>query len=159
MLERLRDYQLYVNLKKCQSNTKKIEFLRFIVSINEIQMESLFGRGRKRWRSHSGRRRNQLRVCQASERRRDSADSSWRNERTDNDSETSCREMRCWERVQRQSLQSVLRQSNITQNSSINEVKQRSDTTKTHSESMRDDALARRKSRASMNIKTQRDSR
>ena len=40
ILERLRDYQLYVNLKKCQFNAKEIEFLRFIVFIDEIQMNS-----------------------------------------------------------------------------------------------------------------------
>ena len=38
MLERLRDYQLYINLKKCQFDIKEIQFLRFIVSIDEVQI-------------------------------------------------------------------------------------------------------------------------
>ena len=36
MLERLRDYQLYINLKKCQFDAKEIEVLKFIISIDEI---------------------------------------------------------------------------------------------------------------------------
>ena len=38
MLERLRKYSLYVNLKKCKFNTIKIEFLDFIVSPKDVQM-------------------------------------------------------------------------------------------------------------------------
>ena len=38
MLERLRKYSLYVNLKKCKFNITKIEFLSFIVFLKDIQM-------------------------------------------------------------------------------------------------------------------------
>ena len=38
MLERLREYSLYVNLKKCKFNTIEIEFLGFIVSSKDVQM-------------------------------------------------------------------------------------------------------------------------
>ena len=38
VLERLRKYLLYVNLKKCKFNTIKIEFLDFIVSLEDIQI-------------------------------------------------------------------------------------------------------------------------
>ena len=36
----MRQFQLFVNLKKCQFNIKEIEFLKFIVFINEVQMNS-----------------------------------------------------------------------------------------------------------------------
>jgi len=36
MLERLRKYLLYVNLKKCKFNTIKIKFLNFIVFSKNI---------------------------------------------------------------------------------------------------------------------------
>ena len=32
----LRQFQLFVNLKKCQFDIKKIEFLKFIIFIDEI---------------------------------------------------------------------------------------------------------------------------
>jgi len=38
MLERLRKYSLYVNLKKCKFNTTKIKFLDFIVFSKDVQM-------------------------------------------------------------------------------------------------------------------------
>ena len=40
ILKCLRQFQLFVNLKKCQFNIKKIKFLKFIVFINEIRMNS-----------------------------------------------------------------------------------------------------------------------
>jgi len=38
ILERLRKYSLYVNLKKCKFNITKIEFLDFIVFLKDVQM-------------------------------------------------------------------------------------------------------------------------
>ena len=38
IFKRLRQFQLFVNLKKCQFDIKKIEFLKFIVFIDEVQM-------------------------------------------------------------------------------------------------------------------------
>ena len=38
IFKRLRQFQLFVNLKKCQFDIKKIEFLKFIIFINEIRM-------------------------------------------------------------------------------------------------------------------------
>jgi len=38
MLKRFREYSLYVNLKKYKFNTTKIEFLSFIVSLEDIQI-------------------------------------------------------------------------------------------------------------------------
>ena len=40
IFKRLRQFQLFVNLKKCQFDIKKIEFLKFIVFINEVRMNS-----------------------------------------------------------------------------------------------------------------------
>ena len=40
ILKRLRQFQLFVNLKKCQFDIKKIEFLKFIVFTDEIRMNS-----------------------------------------------------------------------------------------------------------------------
>ncbi len=40
MLKRLREYSLYVNLKKCKFKTTKIEFLSFIVFPKDVQMNS-----------------------------------------------------------------------------------------------------------------------
>jgi hypothetical protein len=39
MLERLREYSLYVNLKKCKFNITKIEFLNFIIFSKDVQIE------------------------------------------------------------------------------------------------------------------------
>ena len=39
VLERLKQYQLYVNLKKCEFATTKVEFLGFIVSTDGVQMD------------------------------------------------------------------------------------------------------------------------
>ena len=39
VLERLRQFQLYTNLKKCQFYTKRVEFLRFIVSTDNVSMD------------------------------------------------------------------------------------------------------------------------
>ena len=36
ILKRLRQFQLFVNLKKYQFDIKKIEFLKFIIFIDEI---------------------------------------------------------------------------------------------------------------------------
>jgi len=38
MLERLRKYSLYINLKKCKFNIIKIKFLNFIMSLEDIQI-------------------------------------------------------------------------------------------------------------------------
>ena len=40
IFKRLRQFQLFVNLKKCQFDIKKIKILRFIIFINEIRMNS-----------------------------------------------------------------------------------------------------------------------
>ena len=40
IFKRLRQFQLFVNLKKCQFDIKKIEFLKFIVFIDEVRMNS-----------------------------------------------------------------------------------------------------------------------
>ena len=40
ILKRLRQFQLFVNLKKCQFDIKKVEFLKFIIFIDEVQMNS-----------------------------------------------------------------------------------------------------------------------
>ena len=40
MLKRLREYSLYVNLKKYKFNITKIEFLNFIVFSKDIQINS-----------------------------------------------------------------------------------------------------------------------
>ena len=39
VLQRLHDFQLYVNLKKCQFNTTRVEFLGFIVSTEGVTMD------------------------------------------------------------------------------------------------------------------------
>lgn len=39
VLERLRQYKLYANLKKCHFNTKEVEFLGFIISTKGVTME------------------------------------------------------------------------------------------------------------------------
>jgi hypothetical protein len=38
MLKRLREYLLYINLKKCKFNITKIKFLNFIVFLKDIQI-------------------------------------------------------------------------------------------------------------------------
>ena len=38
VLRRLRKFDLYVNLKKCEFFVKKVEYLRFIVSVDDIKM-------------------------------------------------------------------------------------------------------------------------
>ena len=38
VLERLKDFELYVNLKKCEFDIEKIEFLNFIIFTREVQM-------------------------------------------------------------------------------------------------------------------------
>jgi len=40
ILEQLQRYKLFVNLRKCVFSTDIVEFLRFIVSITEITMNS-----------------------------------------------------------------------------------------------------------------------
>ena len=40
IFKRLRQFQLFVNLKKCQFDIKEVEFLKFIVFIDEIRMNS-----------------------------------------------------------------------------------------------------------------------
>ena len=40
ILERLKNYELYVNLKKCKFDIDKIKFLSFIVFIKEVRMNS-----------------------------------------------------------------------------------------------------------------------
>jgi len=39
VLERLRRYKLFVNLKKCEFNTQQVEFLGFVVSTSGVAME------------------------------------------------------------------------------------------------------------------------
>jgi len=39
VLERLREYKLYINLKKCLFYVTSIDFLGFIVSINRVLIE------------------------------------------------------------------------------------------------------------------------
>jgi len=39
VLERLREYKLYINLKKCLFYITSINFLGFIVSVNKVSME------------------------------------------------------------------------------------------------------------------------
>ena len=40
ILERLKNYKLYVNLKKCEFNIDEIKFLSFIIFTKEIRMNS-----------------------------------------------------------------------------------------------------------------------
>ncbi len=40
MLKRLRENLLYINLKNCKFNITKIEFLSFIVFLEDIQINS-----------------------------------------------------------------------------------------------------------------------
>ena len=49
IFKRLRQFRLYVNLKKCQFDTRTIEFLKFIVFTEEIQMNSKRMRTIKKW--------------------------------------------------------------------------------------------------------------
>ena len=39
-LERLKDYELYINIKKYKFNINEIKFLSFIILIKEVQMNS-----------------------------------------------------------------------------------------------------------------------
>jgi len=38
VLERLREYSLYINLKKCKFNITNIEFKNFIVFLKDVQI-------------------------------------------------------------------------------------------------------------------------
>ena len=49
VLERLRDFELYVNLKKCEFDIEKIEFLDFIVFTKEVRMNSKRIQMIKKW--------------------------------------------------------------------------------------------------------------
>ena len=40
ILERLKNYELYINLKKCEFDINEIDFLNFIVFTKEMQMNS-----------------------------------------------------------------------------------------------------------------------
>ena len=40
ILERLKNYELYINLKKCEFDINEIDFLNFIIFIKEVQMNS-----------------------------------------------------------------------------------------------------------------------
>ena len=40
VLERLRNFEIYVNLKKCEFDIEDIEFLSFIIFIKKIRMNS-----------------------------------------------------------------------------------------------------------------------
>ena len=40
VLERFRDFELYVNLKKCEFDIEKVEFLGFIIFTKEVRMNS-----------------------------------------------------------------------------------------------------------------------
>ena len=39
VLRRLKKFDLYVNLKKCEFFVKKVEYLKFIVSVDDIKMK------------------------------------------------------------------------------------------------------------------------
>jgi hypothetical protein len=39
VLERLRTYNLYINLKKCHFNVKEVEFLGFIINPNRVEID------------------------------------------------------------------------------------------------------------------------
>jgi len=39
VLERLREYKLYINLKKCSFYITSIDFLGFIISVNRVSIE------------------------------------------------------------------------------------------------------------------------
>jgi len=41
VLERLREYKLYINLKKCSFYITSINFLGFIVSVNRVLIEKI----------------------------------------------------------------------------------------------------------------------
>ena len=49
MFERFRDYKLYVNLKKCEFDITQIEFLNFIIFIDEVSMNSKKMRTIEKW--------------------------------------------------------------------------------------------------------------
>ena len=49
VLKRLRDFEFYINLKKCKFNIEKIEFLNFIVFTKEIRMNSKWIQMIKKW--------------------------------------------------------------------------------------------------------------
>ena len=40
ILKRFKDYELYINLKKCEFDIDEIDFLNFIIFIKEIRMNS-----------------------------------------------------------------------------------------------------------------------
>ena len=40
VLKRFKNYKLYINLKKCEFDINKIDFLNFIIFTKEIQMNS-----------------------------------------------------------------------------------------------------------------------
>ena len=40
VLKRFKDFEFYVNLKKCEFNIEEIEFLDFIIFTKEVQMNS-----------------------------------------------------------------------------------------------------------------------
>ena len=49
ILQRLRDFELYVNLKKCVFDTTQMKFLSFIVFIDEVSMNSEWMRTIEEW--------------------------------------------------------------------------------------------------------------
>ena len=49
VLERLREYKLYINLKKCSFYITSIDFLGFIVSINKVLMEKSWVDAIREW--------------------------------------------------------------------------------------------------------------
>ena len=49
VLERLRDFELYINLKKCKFDIEKIEFLSFIIFTKRIRMNSKWIQMIKKW--------------------------------------------------------------------------------------------------------------
>ena len=49
IFKRLRQFRLYVNLKKCQFDTRTIKFLKFIVFTEKVQMNSKRMRTIKKW--------------------------------------------------------------------------------------------------------------
>ena len=49
VLEYFKDFELYVNLKKCEFDIEKIEFLNFIIFIKEVRMNSKWIQMIKEW--------------------------------------------------------------------------------------------------------------
>jgi len=49
VLEKLREYKLYINLKKCTFYTTSIYFLGFIISVNKVLIEKSWVDAIREW--------------------------------------------------------------------------------------------------------------